>query len=230
MFRYETHMHTRETSACGTAPGAEQAKRYKSLGYDGIIITDHFFNGNCCPEINEAADWNEKVDLFCAGYEAAKAEGDKIGLKVFFGWEYCYEGADLLTYGLDKQWLINNPDVCEINVFDYCDRVHRDGGFIVHAHPFREANYLREIRLIPQWIDAVEIYNCGNVHNRMNVRARWFAESFGFPVTGGSDNHHITANVLSGVITSQPLNSVQDYIEAVKKYRVIVIDPPLVVE
>ena len=47
MFRYETHLHTAEGSACASASGAEQARRYKAIGYDGIIVTDHFFNGNC---------------------------------------------------------------------------------------------------------------------------------------------------------------------------------------
>lgn len=44
MFGYETHLHTAEGSACASASGAEQARRYKALGYDGIIVTDHFFN------------------------------------------------------------------------------------------------------------------------------------------------------------------------------------------
>lgn len=230
MFRYETHMHTRETSACASASGAEQARRYKQLGYDGIIITDHFFNGNCRREIKEGAGWEKKVELFCAGYDAAKEEGDRIGLKVFFGWEYCYEGADLLTYGLGKDWLLATPEVCLMNVFDYCDRVHGDGGYIVHAHPFREANYLREIRLLPQWTDAVEIYNCGNADDRMNDRARWYAESCGMPITAGSDNHHLTAARLSGVITADPLGGIEDYIDAVKNRRVIPIVPPVVYE
>lgn len=223
MFKYETHMHTAEASDCASAKGAEQAERYKSLGYDGIIITDHFFNANCCPEIRNCTDYEEKVALFCRGFENAEARGREIGLKVFFGWEYCYQGADLLTYGLDKQWLLENPDVCDISVFEYCDRVHRDGGYIVHAHPFREAFYLREIRLLPQWIDAVEVYNCGNREQVMNDRAMWFAGQFGFPITAGSDCHHLDAFPLSGVSTEKPLMTVFDYIGAVKNREVRLI-------
>ena len=73
MFKYETHMHTAETSACASATGKEQADRYKELGYDGIIITDHFLNGNCHQEIKDCDDWEKKVDMFMSGYEAAKA-------------------------------------------------------------------------------------------------------------------------------------------------------------
>ena len=225
MYKYETHLHTHETSACASAPGELQAKRYKALGYDGIFVTDHFFNANCLPEIKECSDYRRKVDMFCAGFEAAQEAGDKYGIKVFFGWEYCYEGADLLTYGLGKDWLLNNPDVCDISVFEYCDRVHRDGGFIVHAHPFREANYLREIRLLPMWTDAVEAFNCGNKTQEMNDRAAWYAGQYGLPVTAGTDNHHLTAERLSGVMTEKPIMSAEDYMNAVKNRQVTLILP-----
>ena len=228
MYKYETHLHTAETSDCASASGAEQARRYKELGYDGLIVTDHFYNGNCRPEIRNESDYAKKVELFCRGYENAKAEGDRIGIKVFFGWEYSYEGADLLTYGLDKQWLLDNPDVCGISVFEYCTRVHHDGGYIIHAHPFREANYLREIHLLPLWTDAVEIFNSGNRGESgrdMNTRAKWYAEQYGFPVTAGTDNHHLSAERISGVITEEPLMTVQDYARAVADRRVKLILP-----
>ena len=223
MFRYETHMHTAEGSACASATGWEQAKRYKESGYDGIFVTDHFFNGNCA--VRHFRDWEDRVAQFCLGYEHAKEEGDRIGIKVFFGFEYSYNGADLLTYGLSKQWLLDNPDVLDISVYEFCDRVHRDGGYIVHAHPFREANYLQEIRLLPMWTDAVEVHNCGNSDQAMNDRALWYSEQYGLPVSAGTDNHHLSAEKLSGVITEEPIEKPEDYFEAVKNRRVTLIIP-----
>ena len=215
-FRYETHMHTAETSACASARGSEQARRYKDEGYDGIIITDHFFNGNCHQFIKECKDWEQKVDLFMSGYEAAREEGEKIGLKVFFGFEYCYEGADLLTYGLDREWLIQHPECMTVSVFDYSKMVHEAGGVLVHAHPFREAGYLREIRLVPQWIDGVEVFNCGNSDDRYNDRADHFADWYGFVKTGGTDNHHLWVDRLSGIYMEKALTSIDDYVNAIK--------------
>ena len=212
MYKYETHMHTSQTSACASASGEEQARRYKALGYDGIIITDHFFNGNCHQFIKDCEDWQEKVELFAKGYEAAKAEGDRIGLDVFFGFEYCYHGADLLIYGIDKQWLKDHPECMQVSVFDFCDMVHDSGGAIVHAHPFREAGYLQEIRLVPQTTDAVEVYNGGNAKMIYNDRAKFYAESFNFPQTGGSDNHPLWVDKLSGVLLSAKLKSIDDYV------------------
>ena len=45
-FLYETHMHTSQGSACAHSTGEEMARAYHERGYTGIIVTDHFFNGN----------------------------------------------------------------------------------------------------------------------------------------------------------------------------------------
>lgn len=81
LYLYETHLHTTAASACARSSGAEYISFYKSLGYAGIIVTDHFFNGNC--SIPDNLPWEERVNLFCRGYEEAKAEGDRQGLQVF---------------------------------------------------------------------------------------------------------------------------------------------------
>lgn len=91
-FLYETHMHTCQASLCGKATGAEQARAYKEAGFTGIIITDHFFGGNTA--VDRTLPWTERVDLFWKGYEDAKAEGDRIGLDVFFGLEQNFSGTN----------------------------------------------------------------------------------------------------------------------------------------
>ena len=68
-YKYETHMHTSEGSACGKSTAAEMVRSYKEQGYTGIFVTDHFFNGNCA--VDRSLNWEEKIDLFCRGYENA---------------------------------------------------------------------------------------------------------------------------------------------------------------
>ena len=82
MFLYETHLHTSQISLCGRSKGAEYISYYKQHGYSGIIVTDHFFNGNCA--VPPALPWEEKIELFCKGYEDAKAEGDRQNFQVMF--------------------------------------------------------------------------------------------------------------------------------------------------
>ena len=210
----ETHLHTFEASACASITGAGQAERYKALGCDTIFVTDHFFNGNTA--IDLSLPWEEKVNAYCKGYENAKARGDEIGITVLFGIEYTYGGADFLTYGVDKEWLLAHSELEYADFFRYADLVHKAGGFIVHAHPFRRAGYLREIRLIPDYTDAVEIINTHNADDISNERAKWYASEFGFPVTGGTDNHYIPAGEFCAVCTENKISSVNDYIKAVK--------------
>ena len=223
IYKYETHLHTKEGSACATATGAEQARRYKELGYDGIMVTDHFFNGNTA--IREYKDWEDRVTRYCAGYRNAKEEGDKIGLKVFFGIEYTYFGADLLTYGIDEQWLLDNSDILQIPFFEFCNRVHARGGFIVQAHPFREADYLVDIKLVPKWVDAVEVFNVGNRNRVYDDRAKWYADQFDLPYTAGTDNHHLSVNPVSGVTSETEFFTFEDYAKAVKNRQIGLILP-----
>ncbi|MBQ2823658.1 MAG: histidinol-phosphatase [Oscillospiraceae bacterium] len=215
LYRYEPHMHTFEASGCGRSTGAEMAEMHKAKGYDGIIVTDHFFNGNSAVPYD--LPWEEKIDLFCKGYENAKARGDEIGLKVFFGWEFTYAGADFLTYGLDKTWLKKHPEIMDMKIYDYCDFVAECGGFIVHAHPFRQYNYIKKITLIPDNVGAVEIINSSHFDEKMNDRAKWYAESFNLPVTAGSDSHDAKNLLGGGISVEKPLETIFDYIEAVKK-------------
>jgi len=213
LYRYETHLHTSEASACGRVSGAEHVRFYKNAGYDGIIVTDHFFNGNCA--IDRSLPWDEWVDLFCMGYENAKAEGDRIGLSVFFGWEANYSGTEFLIYGLDKEWLKAHPDIISWSVEEQYKRIHEDGGFIVHAHPFRIRPYIKEVRLFPEFIDAVEAINVGNKNEEFDRQAAEYAAKYSFPVTAGSDAHGYET-IHSGVAFDHKLKDINDFIKSVK--------------
>ena len=45
-YKYETHLHTSETSACAVSSAGDMVRAYADAGYTGIVVTDHFFNGN----------------------------------------------------------------------------------------------------------------------------------------------------------------------------------------
>lgn len=187
MYKYEMHCHTTETSNCSHISGAQLADFYKSAGYDGIVVTDHFFNGNCA--VPRALPWKNRVELFARGYKNAKKRGDEIGLDVFFGWEFTYvDGTDFLTYGLDEDWLIKHKDCDKMRITDYCDLVHESGGYVVQAHPFREDDYIEMIRLLPRHVDAVETLNAGR-RDFENLMADHYADSYGLKKFCGTDNH-----------------------------------------
>lgn len=219
-YLYETHMHTSESSACAHNTGAEMARAYKEADYTGIIITDHFFYGNTA--VVRSLPWHEWVDRFCLGYENAKREGDKIGLQVFLGWEAGYQGTEFLVYGLDKEWLFAHPEIKDATVEEQFALVHAGGGIVVHAHPFREEEYIPKIRLFPEYVDAVEGINAmhssenSNSHKNplYNERALAYGKEYGLPFTAGSDQH--TTNMIGGgMLFSRKLSDVHDFTRAV---------------
>ena len=46
MFKYETHLHTSPVSRCAGVSVEDNLKFYKSQGYDGVFITNHFIDGH----------------------------------------------------------------------------------------------------------------------------------------------------------------------------------------
>jgi len=219
-YLYETHMHTSEGSGCGHNSGAEMARAYAEGGYTGIIVTDHFFYGNTAPD--RLLPWREWVEQFCLGYEHARAEGEKCGLQVFFGWESCYEGTEFLVYGLDKEWLFSHPEIRDASVEEQFELVHAGGGIVSHAHPFREASYIPKIRLFPAYVDAVEGVNARHTgstarclgHPEYNDLALSYAGEHHLPLTAGSDQHD-TEMVYGGMVFSRRLEDIHDFIRAV---------------
>ncbi|MFT3950692.1 MAG: PHP-associated domain-containing protein [Oscillospiraceae bacterium] len=217
-YLYDLHIHTSESSACAASTGAEMAENYKKLGYDGIFITDHFLNANTA--VDRSLPWDAQVDGLCRGFENARARGAAIGLDVFFGFEYSCEGTDFLIYGLDKDWLKAHPEVMTLELKQFLRLVRESGAGIVHAHPFRKADYIREMHLVPDHTDAAEVVNLGNTQKlgvSFNLIARRYAELFGLGMVSGSDAHWAGMTEAAGIRSPVRFYSAQDYVKALRK-------------
>lgn len=215
LYKYETHSHTSQTSRCSKISGAELARFYKALGYTGLIVTDHFFNGNTT--VGRDIAWKERVELFERGYLDAKAEGEKIGLDVFFAWEYTWSGGnDFLIYGLDREWLLANPDQLEWRPKDYMRRVRAGGGLVIHAHPFRESDYIECMRLVPREVDGVEVMNSSRP-DLENSAAVWYANNYGLLKLAGSDNHVGRRERLAGVYLPERISDMRSFVHIIKE-------------
>lgn len=221
MFKYETHLHTSETSVCGVTSATEHVRCFKELGYTGIFVTDHFYTSYA--EHHDNLTWEQHIDLFCRGYEVAEQAGKSAGLDVFLGWEHGEGWAHFLTYGLNKDWLLAHPDLPSWSIEQYFDRVHADGGFIVHAHPFREK--VDRVILFPTKVDAVEVLNMSRIDDA-NRHARDFAESFGLLQTAGSDIHNKMQKRLGGVYSPHRFGNIQDYVAALKAGETVMFAEP----
>ncbi|MCE5344420.1 MAG: PHP domain-containing protein [Eubacteriales bacterium] len=223
-YRYETHLHTCQASACGVARGRDYIPFYQDLGYQGLFVTDHFFGGNTA--VNPSLPWREQVNRFCSGYEEAKEEGDKRCFQVFFGWEQCYAGDEYLVYGLDKAWLYEHPEVKNWSRAEQYREVRRFGGCVVQAHPFRNRAYLRHIILNTACVDGVEVYNVANSLAE-NAQAFRYAENLGLPMLAGSDIHSLQWPELSGVALPTPLADERDFAARVRSGAPIELIAPI---
>jgi hypothetical protein len=221
-YLYETHLHTARSSACGISEGPEYIRYYKERGYAGIIVTDHFFNGNSA--IPRDLPWREWVNRFYRGYEETKEEGEKQGLDVFFGWEETFDGCDdYLIYGLDKAWLLEHPESKSWSRLDQYLTVRAAGGCVVQAHPFRQRYYIRRVILSAGCVDAVEAANAGNHEQSYDALAMRYAQRIGLPVTAGSDIHEVRQfheGDIFGVYLDERMQSIDDYVAAICNNRI----------
>jgi hypothetical protein len=215
-YLYETHLHTLYSSACANSKGSEYIRHYKELGYSGIIVTDHFFNGNT--SLSPSLPWKEWVNRFCKGYEEAWNEGQRQGFDVFFGWEETFDGCDdYLVYGLDKEWLFEHPEAKNWTRGEQYRAVREAGGCVVQAHPFRQRSYIRKVVLSTGCVDAVEAANA-NGEQPCDALALRYAKKLGLPFTAGSDMHDVQQiynGGVFGIYLDKKMKTVKDYVNAI---------------
>jgi len=216
-YLYETHLHTAYSSICANSAGSEYIRLYKEMGYSGIVVTDHFYNGNTA--IPRGLPWKEWVKKFCRGYEETRNEGERLGFDVFFGWEETFDNCDdYLIYGLDKAWLMEHPEVRSWTRGEQYRTVKEAGGCVVQAHPFRQHNYIQRVILSTGCVDAVEVANAGNGEQSYDALAMRYAKKLGLPITAGSDMHdarQICNGWVYGVFTEKKLETIGDFVDAV---------------
>lgn len=213
MFKYETHLHTSEASACSKMTGEEAADYFKSLGYSGVFVTDHFFNGNTA--IPKMDDWEKRIDLFCKGYENCKKRGKEIGLDVFFAFEFQYAGTHFLIYNLDKNWLKKHSEIMDMRLTEFLNFAKKEGALVVQAHPFREAEYIEFIRLLPRHVDLVE-YNNSCDDEKVREIGKFYADHYSLPGFAGSDIHSTERKRLGGLSFEKKISDVKEFTELVK--------------
>jgi len=218
MFLYETHMHTSQVSKCGTATPQEQVRAYKARGYTGVIVTDHFLNGHAHQP--GKMSHQKLMEFFMSGYDMAKNEGDKIGLDVFFGWEYAVDGHDFLTYGLGLDFLIKHPEMLRTMPIDaYSKAVREAGGYLCQAHPFREAVWIENPGAVDaSLLDGIEVYNASD-QKHTNQKAYDFAKKHHLAMQSGSDSHSEHLDIVSGICLNEKAQSIHDIIHAIKSHQ-----------
>lgn len=212
MYLYETHCHTSPVSKCAKSTVRETLEFYRSMGYEGVFITNHFLDGNI--NTDRFLPYEERLRFYFSDYEDAVRVGREIGISVFLGLELTYAGTDFLIYGLSQEWFFSHPEIEGMKKSQELELLKNAGALIIQAHPFREASYIDHIRLFPRHVHGVEIVNA-NRSEFENKQAENYANSYGLLSVAGSDLHCVTQKRLAGIMTDTPLIDERDFCQRI---------------
>ena len=219
MFKTETHLHTAEVSPCSRLRAKEMMRRYKEAGYSTVFVSDHF-QLNTVDSYGDIP-WSDKMAIFLAGYYIAKCEGEKIGITVLPAAEICFTGVSnhYIVYGITKKFLDSYPELHTYGIEKFSEIAHREGLFIVQAHPYRDGKCFPT----PEYVDAIEVYNSNPRHEDNSEKSELLAHSLSLPVSAGSDAHREEDVAKSGIETELEIKTSLDFITAVKEGKLTVI-------
>ena len=217
MFKYETHLHSSEGSACAYSSAKELVRIYHECGYSGFALTNHFVTGNT--SVSCSLDWKSQMNQFYECYLEAKEEGDKLDFDVFFAMEHGYGcGKEVLVYGVDLEFYIAHPELSKRNIDVLAQCVHEAGGIVVHAHPHRRRVYIQD-SVQPRYdvCDGIEVFNACD--EMMTNNLAWVdAMKLNKIMTSGGDIHKRQDERIgqAGMVFEERLRTEQEFLNALK--------------
>lgn len=223
MYKYELHAHTAECDLAAHLGARELVRLYKEAGYDGMVITDHYFDLFYNPWFSEelaGLSHEQQVARWMKGYRAAREEGEKIGFTVLPGAEVRFDGHpnDYLLYGLREDFFYTVPRLNELKNLSELLALLPEDVCVVHAHPFRDGMVVET----PRGLFGMEVYNGGTDKFR-NSLARQFAAHYGLAMTSGSDIHDMDRLAKGGIVTERRIRTPEDLIAVLRsgEYRLL---------
>lgn len=185
--KFELHTHTRENDIVVTKDAPEIVKMYHEKGYEGMVITNHYFDLSLewYKDILKNAPHEKIMDFYLTGYKNAKKAGEALGMVILMGIELRFDGTanDYLVYGIDEDFLYNAPLLNTLTLDKFLE-ILPDGALIYQAHPFRNGMTVTD----PKKLFGVEVYNGGTPDDRNNFADIW-ANMHNLKKISGSDYH-----------------------------------------
>jgi predicted metal-dependent phosphoesterase TrpH len=220
MYKFDTHVHTSETSPCAKMTAAETIRLYKEAGFSGLCITDHFTK-NLLASF-DSTNWQAAVDRYLTGYRNAKEYAEKNGMDVLLGAEILIDGTrnDYLLFGLSEQLLYDYQHLYSYKPEELKKVAESNNLLLFQAHPFR--SYVESEN--PLYLHGVEVVNGNPRHNSHNDLALEFALDNKLLMSGGSDCHESVDVGRSGIITDVRIRDAETFIEILKSGKLTVIN------
>lgn len=219
-YKYELHCHTGAVSRCASIEPEKAVELYKSKGYDGMVITDHYSVQTFLDRHLFAPQ--KDAEFYLESYRRAKAAaGDDFTVLLGMELRFYGNGNDYLVYGVTPEFIKNNGNLMTMYSRRFHNLCRENNMIFVQAHPFRPYIF----RTNPKYLDGCEICNAKNRKSGINEKAVKWAEENNMAVrVGGSDLHRESqADNLGGIITEEKIKTNDDLIRILKsgKFEVI---------
>lgn len=184
-YKYDMHVHTSPVSKCADFPPQDVVRFYSELGFDGIVITNHFSE----KVSGRFSSDEEFLKSYLRDFYDARKYGEKYGLDVILGMEMRFpeNKNEYLVYGISPDDVYRAYDyVCE-DYETFYKKFKSEENLIIQAHPYRSVCTLQRLDII----DGIEVFNMHPGHNSgVAVAAKLANENPQLIVTGGTDFHH----------------------------------------
>lgn len=214
MYKTETHLHTKETSACSHLFAKEMVQLYHEAGYNTLFISDHMHHDFL--EKNSDVPKIKAIERFLGGYYNAFEEGKKYGMNILPSVEYSLAFGNIhnhyLVYGIDEKFLFDNPNCESFNLEKLRKSAKDKGAMIIQAHPFRNTCFPT-----PLYVDGMEVLNSNPRHFIATDEERTVEtiKQYGLPFSAGSDAHRPEDVAGTGIGSDNEIKSAEDFIKVI---------------
>jgi predicted metal-dependent phosphoesterase TrpH len=190
--KFDLHLHTSRHSPDSRMHPDALCQRARAIGLDGFVITEH--------------DWLWTPD------ELDELRQEHPGLVILAGVEVSTREGHFLAYGVTDPFRVPKGVGCA----ELCREVHRQGGAVVAAHPFRWRQRFDEIleRQKPK-IDGMELMTNNMDEECRRLAARTHAR-IGVAGLGSSDAHDEDVLGFCYTLFARPIRDLADLVEAIR--------------
>lgn len=208
-FKTELHAHTNPASPCSDFTPEDVIQRYRDIGYDSIVISNHFY-----PGMRFLGEKKKCIEAYLRDYEESLAAGRKYGINVIFGCELRFTENinDYLIYGIDPEFADFAYDSMPKGLEEFSKNFRSEEHLIIQAHPYRDGMTEMPSGLI----DGVEAFNLHPGHNSRVALAARYAQKNNLIVTCGSDFHHEVHQGTAAFLTKTEVKSSRDIVDAIR--------------
>lgn len=201
--KFDLHCHTKEGSLDAKVPVAEYARTFKTLGYDGFMITDHnSYKG-------------------CKAWDKIKNSPEFKDFCVLRGIEYDTRDAGHILVIMPDDLYLPILHIRGMRLSNLIRIVHHFGGILGLAHPFGISSssamgFKKMNKKLIKDLDFIETFNtCESKES--NINALKLAKEYNLPGFAGSDCHVTDYIGMASTNISAKITCNNDFIKALKE-------------